>query len=73
MGLTQLVTEPTRVTSTSSTLIDHVFASIPSLISSLIVGPPLGTSDHCSLNLLLSLAAPRQTNLGCTRGPILMP
>lgn len=59
LGLTQLVREPTRVTASSATLIDHVHASSPSLVSSLCVGPPLGSSDHCCLELTLSIALPR--------------
>ena len=53
-GLSQLGHEPTRVCASSSSLIDHVYASASPSISSLLVGAPLGSSDHCSLRLCLS-------------------
>ena len=44
-GLTQLVSEPTRVTSDSSTLIDHIYANCPENVNSLNI-PKIGLSDH---------------------------
>ena len=43
--LSQLVTEPTRVTQTSSSLIDHVYSSNPENISECFV-PFYSISDH---------------------------
>ncbi|MEW8546816.1 MAG: reverse transcriptase family protein [Candidatus Thiodiazotropha sp.] len=44
-GLTQLVSEATRVTSDSQTLIDHVYANCPENVSSTHVSK-IGLSDH---------------------------
>ena len=44
-GLTQVVTEPTRVTSNSQTLIDHIYCNCPENVKSVCV-PKLGLSDH---------------------------
>ena len=44
-GLTQLVSEPTRVTGDSSTLIDHIYANCPENVNSLNI-PKIGLSDH---------------------------
>ena len=44
-GLTQLVSEATRVTSDSSTLIDHIYSNCPENVNSLNV-PKIGLSDH---------------------------
>ena len=44
-GLTQLVSEPTRVTCDSSTLIDHIYANCPENVNSLNI-PKIGLSDH---------------------------
>ena len=44
-GLTQFVSEPTRVTSDSRTLIDHVYAKCPENVRSVLV-PKIGLSDH---------------------------
>ena len=44
-GLTQVVTEPTRVTSNSKTLIDHIYCNCPENVKSVSV-PKLGLSDH---------------------------
>ncbi len=51
--LHQVVTEPTRVTDSLASLIDHVYVSDPSLLLSCSTTPPLDTSDHhCILTLL---------------------
>ena len=44
-GLTQLVTEATRVTPQSSTLIDHIYSNCPENVTSIDV-PKIGLSDH---------------------------
>ena len=44
-GCDQLITEPTRITSTSSSLIDHIFTNVGELISESGVIPE-GFSDH---------------------------
>ena len=44
-GLTQLVSEATRVTSHSRTLIDHIYSNCPENVNSLDV-PKIGLSDH---------------------------
>ena len=44
-GLTQLVSEPTRVTGDSSTLIDHIYANCPENVNSINI-PKIGLSDH---------------------------
>ena len=44
-GLTQLVSEATRVTSNSKTLIDHIYSNCPENVNSLNV-PKIGLSDH---------------------------
>ena len=44
-GLTQFVSEPTRVISDSRTLIDHVYANCPENVRSVLV-PMIGLSDH---------------------------
>ena len=54
-SLTQVVTEPTRI-SNSSTLIDLIFLSSPSQLSSCVTIPPLANSDHLDLQLSLSIS-----------------
>lgn len=44
-GLTQLVSEATRVTNDSRTLIDHIYSNCPENVNSLNV-PKIGLSDH---------------------------
>jgi len=41
-----MVSEPTRTTRTTSTLIDHVISYFPQLVTTVSVEAPLGTSDH---------------------------
>ena len=45
--LTQHVTEPTRITATSSTILDQIMSNFPSLVKQITVEPPLASSDHC--------------------------
>ena len=45
-NLTQVVTEPTRVSTNTATLIDLIFVSCPPLVESCITIPPLAHSDH---------------------------
>ena len=56
-GLTQVVSEPTRVTSSGSSMLDHVYVSDATRLQerNCQVLPPLGTSDHCCIHLILSL------------------
>lgn len=51
---TQIVNEPTRVAKNSSTIIDHIYLTSTSLLSSCSTSPPLGSSDHRSLLLSLN-------------------
>ena len=44
-GLTQLVTDATRVTNDSRTLFDHIYSNCPENVNSLNV-PKIGLSDH---------------------------
>lgn len=44
-GLTQLVANPTRITPTSETLLDHIYTNRPSAISDICI-PGSGISDH---------------------------
>ena len=44
-GLCQLVTTPTRVTNTSSTIIDHIYTSSACYVTEIVV-PTLSVSDH---------------------------
>ena len=55
-SLSQVVTEPTRI-SNSSTLIDLIFLSSPSQLSSCRTVPPLASSDHLGLHLSVTADA----------------
>ena len=52
--LSQIVIEPTRISSSSSSLIDHVYISDPSLANSCQILTALGSSDHSCISLLLT-------------------
>ena len=53
----QVVTDPTRTTPFSSTLIDHVYVSDVSLLSSCLTSSPLGSSDHSCITVGLTWSA----------------
>ena len=58
-GLQQVVTEPTRTSSTSETIIDHAYLADKAMLSSCETEPPLEDSDHRSISLKLHLLPPR--------------
>ena len=62
--LIQVVTEPTRVSLYTATLIDLVFVSCPPLVESCITIPPLANSDHNGLQLVIRL---KSANSGMLR------
>jgi len=66
-SLTQSVTEPTRVTNTSSTLTDLVLVSDPSMIKSCTTLPSLNTSDHSTIAATLVSKSFPPTSKYCTR------
>ena len=57
VGLKQLVTSPTRVTSTSATLIDHIYSNNPESVSDVCVGR-LSVSDHFPVSCSWSTKLP---------------
>ena len=57
-GLTQMVQDPTRITEHNSSLIDHLYVSDSSLITSCHTHSPIGSSDHLSILAHLSLHTP---------------
>ena len=59
-NLTQLVSEPTRVSNNSSTLIDLIFVSTPAQVNSCHTISPLANSDHFGLQLYVSIMSPRR-------------
>ena len=44
-GLTQLITEQTRVTQNTSSIIDHIYTTYPDRVSDIVV-PKVAISDH---------------------------
>ena len=56
-GLTQMITEPTRITPVSQTLIDLCITNYPEKISSSGV-LPLGISDHSLIYIVRKIAYP---------------
>ena len=58
LGLHQMVNSPTRVTATTSTLIDHVYTNKPTAVSHVKVGS-LTVSDHFPIGCTWSVKLPR--------------
>ena len=53
-SLTQCIFEPTRITNKCCSTIDLCFVSVPTLSASSSVLPPLGTSDHSVVSVVLT-------------------
>ena len=66
-NLSQVVSEPTRVTHNSCTLIDLAFVSSPSQVLSCSTIPHLANSDHNGLHLTISIKSPRKHNIPILR------
>ena len=56
--LHQMVSEPTRVSPSMSSLIDHVYTSDPSLVKLCSTLPPLGNSDHLCISTMFCRSTP---------------
>jgi hypothetical protein len=41
--------EPTRITATSSTILDQIISNNPRLVTSTWIEPPISTNDHCTV------------------------
>ena len=48
------IQEPTRITSSSATILDQILTNIPSFVNSPSVLPPITTSDHCVIGTKLN-------------------
>lgn len=59
LGLSQLVTTPTRVSPTSCTLIDHVITSNSELITNVTVQNSAGLSDHELVVFSIAVESPK--------------
>ena len=59
-NLTQVVLEPTRLSVSSSSIIDLVLLSNPSSLESCSVSSPVGSSDHASVSVVLKLPQRRK-------------
>jgi exonuclease III len=49
------VHEPTRITATSSTILDQIVTSRPNLVTDVKIEPPISTNDHCTVTASLNL------------------
>ena len=66
-NLCQVVSEPTRVTHNSCTLIDLAFVSSPSQVLSCCTIPHLANSDHYGLHLTFSIKSSKKHNKSILR------
>ena len=60
LNLQQMVSDATRSTSSTDTVIDLAYISDPSVLTPCMIEPPLDSSNHCSLLLSLCLSVPRK-------------
>ena len=60
-SLTIHINSPTRVTETSSTILDQILSNFPQEISDVTIDPPVGSSDHFSTSVKCDFKANRNT------------
>ena len=65
LGLHQLISFPTRVTATTSTLLDHIYTNKPTAISNVKVGS-LTVSDHFPISCAWTVKLPKVNKPGHT-------
>lgn len=65
--LTQIVSEPTRITPHSTTLIDLIFVSSVDLVKFCKTISPLANADHCGLQLLFTIKSPKTSEKAVPR------
>ena len=63
----KIKTEPTRVTESTSTLIDLIIVSPYVIVKSCATVPPVANADHCGLHLIISTTSPVQRSKPVTR------
>ena len=49
------ISEPTRITSTTSACLDQVISNMPNFIHGTSVTPPVSTNDHCTVAVILNM------------------
>ena len=49
-NLHYLITEPTRITNRSSTVLDQILTNAPNFVTKIEVTPPISTNDHCTIS-----------------------
>ena len=60
-NFTTHVNEPTRITSTSATILDQILSNIPNFVSKAVILPPIATSDHCVVSATLNFNLARES------------
>jgi len=64
-GFTQIVNSATH----KSSILDLVLTNEPNTVFDVVVGPPFGLSDHCSVNLTIIVLEPQlPTGMPCSEG-----
>ena len=61
-SFTALVNEPTRITQSSSTILDQCLTNDPLIVKSCNVADPISSSDHCTLDININLLSHNETN-----------
>jgi hypothetical protein len=60
-ALVALISEPTRITDTSSTMLDQILTNMPSIVDKVIVEPPVSSNDHCNIGATIKFSKQKQT------------
>ena len=55
-----MVREPTRITETTSTVLDQVITNAPNFVSNISVSPPVSTNDHCTVSAQINFKLCRE-------------
>ena len=56
-----LVDEPTRITSTSATVLDQIITNAPTFVKKVEVLPPVSTNDHCTVSAKLNFKIAKES------------
>ena len=64
-NLSHLVTEPTRITTTSATVLDQILTNAPNFVVKVEVTPPISTNDHCTVSAILNFKVKKEPAYSC--------
>ena len=62
-NLTHLISEPTRITNTTSTVLDQIITTVPNFVNTTSVSPPVSSNDYCTVGFHMNFKLTRNMHI----------